>query len=168
MREHSVGGTDVDTLYRDAVVVRHDADVQAHGDGDDVMHWNRLPQDNKKLYGRALWYIVLLLILLLGVHVLTTSAKSAPPEHGKTHPVMHEFYQKLTIPGTKRSCCSNQDCDKAVWRIGKTYEVYLYGKWREIPEERVLRIAAPDGEAHVCAQLIEPHEIYCFIAGDGS
>ena len=146
----------LDALYRDSAMVRHHANPQAHGAWGDVM---------SKLVGRIVWYVVLILTLLAGVHFMP---RSFGQEHGKTHPVMHEFYQKLTIPGTKRSCCSNQDCDKAVWRIRKTYEVYLYGKWREVPEERVIRVAAPDGEAHVCVQLIEPHEIYCFVAGAGS
>ena len=57
----------LDALCRDSAMVRHHANLQAHGVGDDVMHWNRLPQDNKKLYGRERFLIVPLFYYLLVV-----------------------------------------------------------------------------------------------------
>ncbi len=108
---------------------------------------------------------------------LALCAPAYAQEHGTTHARNHTWYYGLKDKNG-RSCCSNQDCDKAVdWQIaGGHYQVRLAGRdktpqWCKVPEEKVLPIRAPDGDAHVCASLRSYEangcpQIYCFVPGD--
>ena len=129
-----------------------------------MFFWNNQPQDSKKLYGRAIWYIVLLLILLLGIHVLTGNAHSAPPEGA--NPILAPFYKSLTTKSGS-SCCDMSDCRPTDdWRTSTTgYEVLYKGKWQAVPDHAVLqRNDNPTGKAVLCASNYTEH-IYCFLPG---
>lgn len=77
----------------------------------------------------------------------------------------HDFYTDWKQPGTNASCCDNRDCrptrayrdDDGVWRA------QIGGAWVRVPADRVLKLVAPDGNSHICAN--QAGTILCFVAG---
>lgn len=78
----------------------------------------------------------------------------------------HDPYSKWTQPGTGKSCCNKQDCRPVRSYKGDDglHYVYVVGKWRPVPRERVLQIPSPDMSSHACVDL-ESFEIHCFVEG---
>jgi hypothetical protein len=73
--------------------------------------------------------------------------------HGDGHDRWHaEFYSKLMRPDTGTSCCNLADCRPTEIRTsGDHYEVRKDGRWIRVPPEKIVRVRAPDGGAHICA-----------------
>lgn len=88
---------------------------------------------------------------------------AAPPEGADMS--LAPWFGSLKQPGTGASCCSIADCRPADYRImGDAYEVQLYGEWKKVPPDVILRRADnPTGRAVVC---YTPYRgIMCFIRG---
>lgn len=87
-----------------------------------------------------------------------------------------DFYQDLKQPDSGYSCCNKME-EKDGQTVGDCrpvraykgdddfYYVFISGKWKQVPSEKVLNIPSPDGYAHVCAHR-EYDWIYCFIMGE--
>lgn len=78
----------------------------------------------------------------------------------------HDPYGGWINPATGGSCCDDRDCQPARSYLGDDgfYYVFLTGRWRRVPPDRVLKIPSPDGSSHVCADALTD-EIHCFVAG---
>lgn len=89
-----------------------------------------------------------------------------PPDH-RGHARYHaEFYSRLHIPGTKISCCNNQDCRPIKHRItAKGVLFYVNGTWFQPPRERLIQMSTPDGGAHWCGIAFRgaPPHTYCAV-----
>jgi hypothetical protein len=90
--------------------------------------------------------------------------------HGHGHDAWHaEFYSKLMRPDTKTSCCNLSDCRPTEIRsVGDHYEVKKDGRWIRVPTDKIVKVAAPDGGAHICAppstsSLWDPDTVFCII-----
>ena len=95
--------------------------------------------------------------------MMATPAMAAPPEGADMS--LAPWFRSLRQPGTGASCCSIADCRPADFRIqGGGYEVHLYGEWKPVPPEVILRRSDnPTGRAVVC---YTPYRgIMCFIRG---
>lgn len=101
-------------------------------------------------------FLFFLVMLLLGLLMWHGAARAQ-------HAEMHHFYQHLTIPGTKTSCCDNRDCRPADarWRAGQ-WEALHRGVWLRIPDNVVLDVKSPDGRAHLCIYELVDKPL-CFI-----
>jgi hypothetical protein len=113
----------------------------------------------------------LIQLLLLGV-LLGIPAPVAAQEgqHGQGHDKWHaEFYSKLMRPDTKTSCCNLADCRPTEVRTaGDHYEVKKDGRWITVPPDKIVKVAAPDGGAHICAPPSygtswEPDFVFCIV-----
>ena len=95
---------------------------------------------------------------------------------GEGHSDLHPWYRGLAQPGmSPGSCCSDQDCRPTQWRQGRAaIEVKIEGKWCPVPGEKILPIAAPDGQAHVCTAPVPAGgdpcaaTVFCVVVGFGS
>ena len=78
----------------------------------------------------------------------------------------HEPYGGWVNPTTGASCCNDQDCHPVRSYLGDdgVHYVFLSGRWKPVPAARVLKIPSPDGNSHVCDNVMTD-EIYCFVAG---
>jgi len=110
-------------------------------------------------------------LVVLGV-VLSFSVPAATQEghHGYGHDKWHaEFYSKLMRPDTKTSCCDLADCRPTEIRSSNDhYEVKKDGRWIRVPTDKIVKVVAPDGGAHICAPPSEstswdPDYVFCII-----
>jgi hypothetical protein len=110
-------------------------------------------------------------LAVLGV-VLSFSVPAATQEgyHGHGHDKWHaEFYSKLMRPDTKTPCCNLADCRPTEIRARDDhYEVKKDGRWIRVPPDKIVKVVAPDGGAHICAPPSEstswdPDYVYCII-----
>jgi hypothetical protein len=110
-------------------------------------------------------------LAVLGV-LLSFSVPAATQEgyHGHDHDRWHaEFYSKLMRPDTKTSCCNLADCRPTEIRSRDDhYEVKKDGRWIRVPTDKIVKVAAPDGGAHICAPPSEstswdPDYVFCII-----
>jgi hypothetical protein len=110
-------------------------------------------------------------LAVLGV-VLSFSVPAATQEghHGHDHDRWHtEFYSKLMRPDTKTSCCNLADCRPTEIRSRNDhYEVKKDGRWIRVPTDKIVKVLAPDGGAHICAPPSEstswdPDYVFCII-----
>lgn len=120
-------------------------------------------------HGRAIVNVAVALALaaLLSVPVAAAAQES---HHGHGHDRWHaEFYSKLMRPDTKTSCCNLADCRPTEVRtVGDHYEVMKDGCWIRVPPDKILKITAPDGGAHLCAPAsegtsFEPDFVFCIV-----
>ncbi len=114
-------------------------------------------------------------VLALAVGLCTLPALAQDGTFGQGHAELHGWYQRLHQPGNGFSCCSDQDCRPTQWRAGATaIEVKVDGTWCPVPQDRILPISAPDGQAHVCTPPIAKGQnpctvpMYCVVIGFGS
>ena len=92
-------------------------------------------------------------------------------EWGHGHAENHDWYQKLTQPGTNYSCCNGSangvegDCrpTRAYLNEDGVWRAMINGHWTPVPPRVVLKTLAPDGNSHICAG--KSGMIYCFIGG---
>jgi hypothetical protein len=90
---------------------------------------------------------------------------------GHGHAENHDWYKKLTQPGTGYSCCNGTadgvegDCrpTRAYLTEQGTWRALLNGRWTPVPPNVVLKTQAPDGNSHICAG--KSGMIYCFVGG---
>ena len=106
------------------------------------------------------------LILLVAISALAARAQDG--HIGQGHDTWHEsFYQRLVTPDTKVSCCNLADCRPTSLRqVGDHYEVKVDGAWVSVPADKVVKVSAPDGGAHVCAPKAfsgKPEHLYCVV-----
>jgi hypothetical protein len=109
-------------------------------------------------------------VFLAGLIVLPLPAAAQDGHLGHGHDTWHaEFYSKLLRPDTKTSCCNLSDCRPTEIRsAGDHYEVKKDNRWIRVPAEKIVKVAPPDGGAHICAPSSEsttwgPDEIFCII-----
>jgi hypothetical protein len=114
--------------------------------------------------------IVVKRLLLAGLVSLPLPAAAQEGQHGHGHDAWHaEFYSKLVRPDTKTSCCNLADCRPTEIRsVGDHYEVKKDSRWVRVPMDKIVKVTAPDGGAHICAPPSEgtawaPDEVFCVI-----
>ena len=97
-------------------------------------------------------------------------ARAEQGEHGAGHDAWHaEFYSKLMRPDTKTSCCNLADCRPTEIRsVEDHYEVKKDGRWIRVPADKIVKVAPPDGGAHICApptssKVWGPDDVFCII-----
>jgi hypothetical protein len=106
--------------------------------------------------------------------VPTSVAFVASQEHtghiGHGHAQWHDsFYKDLKIPGSKTSCCNLTDCRPTKIRTnGDHYEIMKDGRWIRVQQEKIVKITAPDGGAHICApdskgSRFDPDYVFCIV-----
>jgi hypothetical protein len=112
----------------------------------------------------------ILKLLILSLSFLSVPAVAAEGDHGEGHAALHgEFYSKLLRPDTKTSCCNLADCRPTEIRsAGDHYEVKKDGRWIRVPSEKIVKVAPPDGRAHICAPPTAsstwgPDEVFCIV-----
>jgi hypothetical protein len=90
-------------------------------------------------------------VLACGLMLLPARAQDGHIGHG--HDAWHDgFYSKLVRPDTKTSCCNLSDCrPTSIRAINGRYEIKKDGRWIPLPLDKVVKILAPDGGAHICA-----------------
>ena len=97
-----------------------------------------------------------ILVTLLGGAfglVLYVSAAAQEGNYGVGHERWHQgFYSRLKRNDGRGSCCSLMDCRPTQSRaVNGHYEVKVEGEWVAVPEDKINKVIAPDGGAHVCA-----------------
>lgn len=107
---------------------------------------------------------------LLAFLLMPLAAAAQDGRHGHGHEKWHaDFYSKLMRPDTKTSCCNLADCRPTKIRtVGDHYEVLKDERWIRVPNDKIVKIAAPDGGAHICAPptdspFWQPDEIFCIV-----
>jgi hypothetical protein len=101
------------------------------------------------------------LMLSALVALLAPPAAAAPPPNAD--PELAPWFNSLRAPYTDQLCCSAADCRPALSRMrGGHYEAFIEGKWRPVPDDRVLnRPDNPTGHAVACWT---PHAgVMCFV-----
>jgi hypothetical protein len=90
--------------------------------------------------------------------------------HGHGHDRWHEsFYKQLQIPGSKTSCCNLADCRPTQIRSnGDHYEIMKDGRWIRVDINKIVKVTAPDGGAHICAPdttniRFDPDYVFCIV-----
>jgi hypothetical protein len=108
--------------------------------------------------------------LVLAIVLLATHARAQDGHIRHGHDQWHAgFYSKLQRPGNKGSCCNLSDCRPTSTRtLNEAYEIKKDGRWISLPLDKVLRITAPDGGAHICApdtnsRHYAPDEVFCVV-----
>lgn len=108
--------------------------------------------------------------LILGVSFFPGIASAQDGHHGHGHAQWHEsFYKKLEIPGSKTSCCNLSDCRPTVVRgNGDHYEIMKDGRWIRVQHDKIVKVTAPDGGAHICAPdstsaRFDPDYVFCIV-----
>jgi hypothetical protein len=114
--------------------------------------------------------VIMTLAALSALSFLSSPAVAAEGDHGEGHGAWHgEFYSKLLRPDTKTSCCNLADCRPTEVRsAGDHYEVRKDGRWIRVPAEKIVKVAPPDGGAHICAPPTAstpwgPDEVFCIV-----
>jgi hypothetical protein len=107
-------------------------------------------------------------VLLLAGVFPPTEAKAQEGYHGHRHSALHDsFYRHLIRPDANTPCCDGADCRPTSGRaVGDHYEVKVNGRWIPVPENKIVKEAAPDLGFHVCAGRKfggQPHQLYCVI-----
>jgi len=113
---------------------------------------------------------VMNLAVVSALSLLTLPATAAEGDHGEGHHMWHgQFYSNLIRPDTKTSCCNLADCRPTEIRsAGDHYEVKKDGRWIRVLPEKIVKVAAPDGGAHICAPpstnpVWAPDEVFCIV-----
>ena len=106
---------------------------------------------------------------ILAILAFLTAPAFAQEGHiGHGHDTWHQnFYQKLVTPDTKVSCCNLADCrPTSLKQEGANYSVKVDGAWVVVPQNKIVKVSAPDGGAHVCAPVNfsgQPEHLYCVV-----
>ena len=120
------------------------------------------------------WFVptqILGKLVVLGV-VLSFSVPAATQEgrHGRGHDRWHaEFYSKLMRPDTKTSCCNpNLVRGASSYLVNDKLRRKKDGRWVRVPPDKIVKVVAPDGGAHICAPPSEstswdPDYVFCII-----
>jgi len=116
----------------------------------------------------ALCVVAIVLVLVLIVCINSTAAQEG--YFGHSHDDWHHgFYSTLNRPDGKGSCCNLMDCrPTSVRSTDGRYEIKKDGRWIPVPMEKVIKKAAPDGGAHICAPdssdtAYPADEVFCVI-----
>ena len=113
---------------------------------------------------------VCLVARLLACFAMPLTATAHDGRHGHDHDKWHaDFYSKLMRPDTQTSCCNLADCRPTEIRtVAEHYEVLKDDRWIRVPSDKIVKITAPDGGAHICAPpsdstLWQPDDVFCII-----
>lgn len=103
-----------------------------------------------------------------GTSGIGSGLRAPEGDWGVGHALWHEsFYSKLRRNDGKGSCCNLADCRPTVSRmVDDHYEVKLEGNWVSVPSDKINRVLAPDGGAHICAprqEGIAKGVIFCVV-----
>lgn len=92
--------------------------------------------------------------IAVGLGAVAAPALAQDGHIGRGHEKWHSgFYMHLQRPDGKGSCCNLTDCRPTSGRVvDDHYEVKVDGVWTRVPQNTIVRRAAPDGGYHVCAQ----------------
>mgnify|MGYP001581563960 CR=1 FL=1 len=109
-------------------------------------------------------------VLLIGA-VAGARAIAQDGTHGQGHAENHDWYERLTQPGSNASCCNGPkdgvegDCrpTRAYQKDDGLWYALLNGRWVPVPPRVVLKQLAPDGNSHICAN--KGGVIFCFLGG---
>lgn len=108
--------------------------------------------------------------IIAALSFVSLPAAAAEGDHGQGHDAWHgEFYSKLMRPDTKTSCCNLSDCRPTEIRaVGDHYEVIKDGRWIRVDPDKIVKVASPDGGAHICAPPTEskawgPDDVFCIV-----
>ena len=86
---------------------------------------------------------------------------------GVGHDKWHRGFYDHLLQRDGSSCCNHSDCRPTQSRmVDDHYEVKVDGQWVTVRKDKILKVVAPDGGAHVCApHQIEGDEglIYCVV-----
>ena len=86
---------------------------------------------------------------------------------GVGHDKWHRGFYDHLLQRDGSSCCNHSDCRPTQSRmVDDHYEVKVDGQWVTVRKNKILKVVAPDGGAHVCApHQIEGDEglIYCVV-----
>jgi len=114
--------------------------------------------------------VVVNLGVVSALSLVSLAAIAAEGNYGHGHDMWHaEFYSKLLRPDTRTSCCNLADCRPTEIRsAGDHYEVKKDGRWIRVPPEKIVKVAPPDGGAHICAPpstslVWGPDEVFCVV-----
>lgn len=110
-------------------------------------------------------------LLLIGTQLsLPIPAAADDGDHGHGHDKWHaEFYSTLMRPDTKTSCCNLPDCRPTDLRtVGGQQQILKDGRWITLPRDKIVRVAPPDGGAHICAPpsasiTWDPDFVFCVV-----
>jgi hypothetical protein len=116
-----------------------------------------------------LFYSALIVYMVFADPKYTTiiaDAVAAPPEAYDTN--LGDWYKSLTQPNGV-SCCDISDCRRIEYRINKDgYEVRVEDRWWPVPQDRVLNVSNPTGNAVLCYRTtVDDLIIYCFVPDGG-
>jgi hypothetical protein len=113
---------------------------------------------------------LLLVGSLVGLAGPIAAQENHAGRHGDGHDKWHaDFYSKLMQPGTKTSCCNLADCRPTKVRsVGDHYEVMKDARWVRVPPDKIVKMTAPDGGAHICAPPVsltpdDPDYVFCIV-----
>jgi hypothetical protein len=116
----------------------------------------------------ALCVAAIVLALAFTVFIGYAAAQEGHIGHG--HDKWHQgFYNALQRPDGKGSCCNLFDCRPTSFRsVGGRYEIKKDGRWIPVPMDKVIKRAAPDGGAHICApdsnnKTYPADEVFCVL-----
>jgi hypothetical protein len=107
--------------------------------------------------------------LAIGVPAPGTFAQDNGGSYGNGHAENHDWYSKLSQPGTGYSCCNGNehggDCRPTRAFLGEDgfWHAEIDGRWTTVPKRAELDRLAPDGNSHICAS--KGGFIFCFIGG---
>jgi hypothetical protein len=109
-------------------------------------------------------------LLLVPASATLATGQDHAGYHGQGHARWHEtFYKNLKIPGSKTSCCNLADCRPTKIRSnGDHYEIMKDGRWIRVPPDKIVKVTAPDGGAHICApdsygSRFDPDYVFCIV-----
>ncbi|HET6196510.1 MAG TPA: hypothetical protein VFE12_12165 [Acetobacteraceae bacterium] len=109
------------------------------------------------------------LAFALSLLLLAARAIAQDGMHNHGHAENHDWYRKLSQPGTTYSCCNGDehtgDCrpTRAYQGEDGLWHAQIDGRWVTVPHRAVLEQLAPDGNSHICAS--KGGYIFCFIGG---
>jgi hypothetical protein len=122
----------------------------------------------KPLDCATLCIVAIVFAFVLAAFITYGAAQEGYIGHG--HDKWHQgFYSTLKRPDGKGSCCNLTDCRPTSIRSSNgRYEIKKDGRWIPVPMEKIIKKAAPDGGAHVCApdsnsKAYPADEVFCVV-----
>jgi len=105
-------------------------------------------------FGRLLDLLIWLIFILLLLAIARSHA--APPEGADPNSPLGLWYRSLHVPHSDALCCSISDCRPVEARAQDGHwQIKLGRNWRDVPEDRVLRMDNPDGRPIACVEQFD-------------
>ena len=88
----------------------------------------------------------------VSVFLYVSAARAQEGYYGMGHDKWHQGFYSTLKRNDGGSCCNLMDCRPTQSRmVGDHYEVKVDGAWTPVPPDKINKVIAPDGGAHVCA-----------------